>query len=328
MTVLVLLAPSAAARAPRPVVIGLPGIPPAFLGVRTYVASERSFYATYLGNAATVGIRNFITDADAIQALESGQIDLAWLPTPVALAAVAKGAPLVGIEGMNSTDWEVDSTDPAISSCAALKGHMIGVDSAGGARYDALVVMLSTCNLTISDVKTVDLPGSTGMAALVAGQLTLNVDHLDESRQVQALTGKALTVVLKLNDVDPFQHFELLVTTKDKLAANRALYVKVLEGDIAAANWLADPKNLGAGATIAQITGDSASVARDALATYVRAKWWNASESGLTVQRITRTIGLGLRLGIIPPAGNSLSWQTVTDASLWRAASASCCRAP
>ena len=217
---------------------------------------------------------------------------------------MAKGAPLVGIEGMNSTDWELDSTDPAISSCAALKGRMIGVDSIGGARYDALVVMLSKCNLTINDVKTVDLPGSTGMDALVAGQLTLNVDHLDETRQVQALTGKPLTVVLKLSDVDPYQHFELLVTTKDKLAANRALFVKVLEGDIAAANWLADPKNLGAGATIAQITGDSASVARDALATYVRAKWWNASESGLTVQRITRTIGLGLRLGIIPPAGN------------------------
>jgi hypothetical protein len=104
--------------------------------------------------------------------------------------------------------------------------------------------------------------------------------------------------------------------------------VKVLEGDIAAANWLADPKNLGTAAAIAQITGDSPDVARDALDTYVRAKWWNASESGLTVQRITRTIGLGLRLGIIPPSGNSLSWKTVTDPSLWKAASSSWCRAP
>jgi ABC-type nitrate/sulfonate/bicarbonate transport system substrate-binding protein len=328
MTVLVLLAPSAAAPALRPIVIGLPGIPPAFLGVRTYVAFHRHLYAKFLGSAATPGVQDFITDADAIQALQSGQIDLAWLSTPVALAAIAKGVPLVGIEGMNSTDWELDSTDPAISSCSALKGRMIGVDNTGGARYDALVVMLSSCNLTINDVKTVDLPGSTGMAALVAGQLTLNVDHLDEARQVQALTGKPLTVVLRLSDVDPYQHFELLVTTEDKLAANRALYVKVLEGDIAAANWLAVPTNLAAGAAIAQITGDSPSVARDALATYVRARSWNAGESGLSVQRITRTIGLGLRLGIIPPAGNSLSWKTVTDTSVWQAASAACCRAP
>ena len=328
MTVLVLLAPSAAARTQQLIVIGVPGIPPAFLGIRSYVASDRHLYAKFLGRTATAGIRDFTTDSDAIQALQSGQIDLAWVSTPVALAAMAKGAPLVGIEGMSSTDWEIDSTDPAISSCAALKGQMIGVDEVGGARYDALVVMLSECKLTISDVKTVDLPPSTGMGALVAGQLTLNVDHLDEARQVQALTGKAVTVVLKLSDIDPYQHFELLVTTREKLAANRALFVKILKGDIAAASWLADAKNLAAGAAIAQITGDSASVAGDAITTYLRANWWNAGESGLTVQRITRTLGLGLRLGIIPPAGASLSWQTVVDTSLWHDASASCCRTP
>jgi len=187
-------------------------------------------------------------------------------------------------------------------------------------------VMLSKCDLTNNDVKTVDLPASTGMGALVAGQLTLNVDHFDEARQVQALTGKAVTVVLKLSEVDPYQHFEVLVTTRDKLAGERARFVKVLEGDIAAANWLEDPKNLDAAAKIAQITGDSPSVARDALATYARAKWWG--DAGLTVQRITRTIGLGLRLGLVPPAGNSLSWRTVVDTSLRRDASASCCRAP
>jgi hypothetical protein len=104
--------------------------------------------------------------------------------------------------------------------------------------------------------------------------------------------------------------------------------VKVLEGDIAAANWLADPKNLGTAAAIAQITGDSPDVARDALDTYVRAKWWNASESGLTVQRITRTIGWACGWGSSLRPANSLSWKTVTDPSLWKAASSSCCRAP
>jgi hypothetical protein len=125
------------------IVIGVPGIPPAFLGVRTYVAFHRHLYAKFLGSTPTAAIQNFTTDADAIQALQSGQVDLAWVPTPVALAAMAKGAPLVAIEGMSSPDWELDSTDPAIGSCAALKGRTIGVDSAGGARSDALVVMLS-----------------------------------------------------------------------------------------------------------------------------------------------------------------------------------------
>jgi NitT/TauT family transport system substrate-binding protein len=328
MTVLVLLAvgwPSSAVPARHPaqlIVVGVPGIPPAFLAVRTYVAYNHGLYAKFLGSAATAGLQDFTTDADALQALQSGQIDLAWLSTPVALAAMAKGAPLVGVEGMGSGDWELDSTDPAISDCSALKGRTIGVDSIGGARYDALAVMLSKCHLTVNDVKPIALPGSTGMGALVAGQLTLNVDHLDEARQIQSLTGKPVTVVLKLNDVDPLQHFELLVTTRDKLAANRALFVKLLEADIAAASWLAAPKNLSAATDIAEIAGDSPSVTSDALASYVGARWWSASDSGLAVQRITRTLGVGLRLGIIPPAGNSLSWKTVVDTSLWNEAAA------
>jgi hypothetical protein len=43
------------------------------------------------------------------------------------------------------------------------------------------------------------------MGALVAGQLMLNVDHLDEARQVQALTMNAVPVVLRLSDIDPYQ---------------------------------------------------------------------------------------------------------------------------
>jgi len=72
VTVLVLLAgggASAAAPTPKLIVIGVPGIPPAFLGVRTYVAYDRHLYARFLGGAATAGLRAFTTESDAIQAL-------------------------------------------------------------------------------------------------------------------------------------------------------------------------------------------------------------------------------------------------------------------
>jgi hypothetical protein len=115
--------PTGRARATAAEAAGRRYLEPAPIGVRTYVAFNRHLYAKFLGSAPTPGVQDFITDADAIQALQSGQIDLAWLSTPVALAAIAKGAPLVGIEGMNSPDWELDSTDPAIGSCSALKPH-------------------------------------------------------------------------------------------------------------------------------------------------------------------------------------------------------------
>jgi hypothetical protein len=110
----------------------------------------------------------------------------------------------------------------------------------------------------------------------------------------------------------------MLVTKKDKLAQNRALYVKVIEGDIAATSWMYDPKNIDAAAKTGQITGDSLAVSKSALLHYLGIKWWNVNSSGLTVQRITRTLGEYLKLGAIPPGGNALTYKTMTDTSLWK----------
>jgi NitT/TauT family transport system substrate-binding protein len=304
--------------APTPIVLGIPGIPPAFLGVRAYVALERGFYGRYLGKATPVRIQTFTTDAEAIKAVQNGQIDLAWAPTPVVLTAIANGAPLVGIEGMDTVDWELASTDAGITSCSRLKGQTIGTDSAGGGRYDALIAMLGTCGLTIADVKTVAFPGSTGMNAQIAGQLALNVDHADETQQVAA-AGKPVTVVIRLKDADRYQHYALLVTTRDKLAANGALYVKLLRGDIAATRWMRDPAHLAAAAQIGTITGDSPPVAKEALRRYVAGGWWPSATPGVSSQRITRTIGLYTKLGVIP-ADAHLRWADVVNTHLWQTA--------
>jgi NitT/TauT family transport system substrate-binding protein len=304
--------------APAPIVIGVPGLPPTFLGVRSYVALGRGFYARYLGKAAAVRIESFTNDAEAIKAVQSGEIDLTWASTPVVLTAIAGGAPLVGIEGMDTVDWQLVSIDPGISSCSGLKGQTIGVDAVGGGRYDALVAMLATCGLTMADVKTVVFPGSTGMNAQIAGQLTLNVAHADEAQQVAA-AGKPVTVAVSLKDADRDQHYAMLVTTKDMLASRGALFVKLLEGDIAASRWMGDPTHLAAAAEIATITGDSAAVAKEALRRDVASGWWPSATPGLSIQRMTRTIGLYTKLGTIP-ADAHLTWADVVNTHLWQAA--------
>jgi hypothetical protein len=230
---------------------------------------------------------------------------------------MASGANLVAIEGMDTIDWRIGSIDPSVSSCQSLKGQTIGVDTVGGARYNALIGMLSKCGLGINDVKTVNFPGAAGMNAQIAGQLQVNVDHIDEVQQIEA-TGKKVTIPVKLTDVDPYQHYDMLVTTKEKLAQNRALYVGVIKGDIAATAWMYDPKNLDAAAKTGQITGDSLPVSKSALTHYLGIKWWNVNASGLTVQRITRTLGEYLKLGAIPAGGNTLTYKTMTDTSLWK----------
>jgi len=61
------------------ITLGLPGIPPVFLGVRPYVASQKGFYSKYSVN---VTLKSFTTGTDAMRAVINGQVDAAWAPTP------------------------------------------------------------------------------------------------------------------------------------------------------------------------------------------------------------------------------------------------------
>ena len=297
------------------ITLGLPGIPPVFLGVRPYVASQKGFYSKY---GVNVTLKSFTTGTDAMRAVINGQIDAAWAPTPTVLAAIAGGSPLVGIEGMDVVDWEIGSIDPAVKTCTDLKGQTIGVDTVGGARYNALVAMLSKCKLAITDVKTVNFPGAAGMNAQIAGQLKVNVDHVDEVSQIEA-AGKQIAIVAKLQDVDPYQHYDMLVTTKANVKAHYYDFVHMLQGDISATKWMLG--NPGQAAQIATVTGDSVDVSKSALQHYLSINWWPYKTSGLTVQRLTRTIGLNVKLGVIP-ASADLTWKAVVDTRMWKQANA------
>jgi hypothetical protein len=84
---------------------------------------------------------------------------------------------------------------------------------------------------------------------------------------------------------------------------------------------MANSANLDEAAQIATITGDSLAVAKSALQHYISIKWWPYTTSGLTVQRITRTIGLYTKLGQIP-ASADLTFKSVTDTRMWKQANA------
>lgn len=310
----------AAPGAPAPqLVLALPGVPPAFLGVRAYVAAERGFYRRSLGRRATLRIADYDSGLDALRAVESGQADLAWVPTASVVAAVARGAPLVAIEGIDRSDWEIGSTDPAVATCADLRGQTVGVDAAGGAGYDALVAMLAACGLRPGDVHVEVFPGDTGMNAQIAGQLAVAVEQFDQVAQVEAM-GRPVTVVERLAAADPGQHYALLVTTRPALARERALLVAVLEADAAATRWLAAPAHLAAAAAIAEITGETGPVAAAAIRHYLAIGWWNSSTAGLDPARLARTIALGLQLGLLPPSARTLTPEAFTDPTLWQAA--------
>ena len=297
------------------ITLGVPGIPPVFLGVMPYTALQQGYYKKY---GLDVQIKGFTSGTDAVKAVQAGQIDLAWSPTPFAMTLISKGVPLVGIEGMDKVDWLVGSNTSGVSKCPDLKGQNIGVDSIGGARYQALQAMLTKCGLTIQDVHPVVFPGATAIQAMLAGQLHVSVLHLDDMAEA-ASQGASITKVVTIAQTDPFQHYDMLVGLRDNIAAKRAAFVSFLKADIQAIRYINNPKALNRVSQIATVTGHNATVAQTALKQYIDLHWWPLNKSGLGVAPITRTVYENVKLGNIAN-GNPPKWKDIVDTSLWKAA--------
>lgn len=297
------------------ITLGVPGIPPVFLGVMPYTALEQGYYKKY---GVDVQIRGFTSGTDAVKAVQAGQIDLAWSPTPFALTLISKGVPLVGIEGMDKVDWLIGSNTSSVKTCSDLKGQNIGVDSIGGARYQALQAMLTKCKLTIQDVHPVVFPGATAVQAMLAGQLHVSVLHLDDMAEA-ASQGATINKVVTIAQTDPFQHYDMLVGLRDNIAAKRSAIVNFLKADIQAIRYMNNPKSLNRVASIGMVVGHNLDVTKTALKQYLALHWWPLNRSGLGVAPITRTIYENVKLGNIS-AGNPPTWKEVTDTSLWKAA--------
>jgi len=297
------------------ITLGVPGIPPVFLGVEPYTAFEQGYYKKY---GVDVQIKGFTSGTDAVKAVQAGQIDLAWSPTPFAMTLMSKGVPLVGIEGMDKVDWVVGSNSSSITSCADLKGQNIGVDSIGGARYQALQAMLTKCKLTIQDVHPVVFPGSSAVQAMLAGQLHASVLHLDDLAEASS-QGTPIKTVISIAQTDPFQHYDMLVGLRSNIQAKRAAIVNFLKGDIQAIRYMNNPKALNRVAQIGMVVGHNLDVTKTALKQYLKLSWWPLNRSGLGVAPITRTVFENVKLGNIS-AGNPPKWSDIVDTSLWKAA--------
>src|SRR4051794_30244219 len=311
---------SAATAAPKAhklttITLGVPGIPPVFLGVMPYTALEQGYYKRY---GLDVQIKGFTSGTDAVKAVQAGQIDLAWSPTPFAMTLISKGVPLVGIEGMDKVDWVVGSNVAGISTCADLKGQNIGVDSIGGARYQALQAMLTKCKLDIKDVHPVVFPGATAVQAMLAGQLHASVLHPDDLAEASS-QGTPIKTVVSIAQTDPFQHYDMLVALRDNLASKRSAIVNFLKADIQAIRYMNNPKALNRVASIGMIVGHNLAVTKTALKEYLALHWWPLNRSGLGLAPITRTVYENVQLGNIS-AGNPPTWKQITDTSLWKAA--------
>lgn len=296
------------------VVLGVPGIPPIFASVLPHVAAEQGLFRKY---GADVEVRDFETGVAAARAVAAGQIDLAIAPTPVLVSMVSNAkVNLVGIYGLPNPDWLIGSTDPQKAGCGDLRGQPVGVDAIGGARSEALKEMLAPCHLAPDDVKQVAL-GSNTAPAMVAGQLTFGVLHLDDVPAIEGQLKRKVTVITTLKQVSPVSHYLTLVARSDKVREKRDAYVKTLAALIEAGRVMRDPQNLDAVAKIAAVTGHSEAENKQSIASYNELEQWPNGTDGLERDKIEAVIATQVKLGGIKPGSTPVTYGQFVDESLW-----------
>lgn len=317
-TAVALFAGSAAGAEEKPLVIGIPGIPPVFSGLQVVVASKAGFFKKY---GLDVKVRQFDTGVAAARAVVSGEIDMSVSPTPPIINMVANAAvPVVGIYGMAHPDWLIGSVDPSIKTCKDLVGRNVGVDTPGGARATALRQMTAGC-IPFDSMKLVALTSNVG-AAMIAGQLKAGVLHIDDIPVIEEQTHKPLTIVVRLKSVKPISEYNFYVVRKDRLAQDRKRLVRVLAALIGASNYMYDPNNLDRVAKIATITGRDSAQAKSALKKFFEIEFWAHGNDGLGEQNVEAEIKTQTKVGGIRPGKTAPTYSQLVDRSVWKDAAA------
>jgi NitT/TauT family transport system substrate-binding protein len=313
-----LLSANPAAAQGKKIVVALPGIPPVFSVIITYVAEKQGFFKKY---GADVELRPFDNGTAAARAVVAGDIDMAWSPTPPVINQVSNaGVPLVALYGMPNPDWVIGTTESG-KTCKDLVGQDVGVDSVGGARSVALRSMLAYCTgVKIEDTKQIAL-GSTPGPALLAGRLKYAVLHLDDLSEIEA-QGKKLNILLTMKTTNPTSHYLILVARKDNLAKNRDAMVRAVAGMIEAAQFVQDPRNADAVADAATITGHNKAVNKAALKEFLAADFWAVKDNGLPRDKIEATTALMKKIGGINADKEPVSYDNLVDGSVWKDAKA------
>ncbi len=296
------------------ITLGSPGVPPVISGLLPYIAQKEGFYKKY---GVNVTIKSFTTGTDATRAVADGQIDAAIMPPAQLMELAAKGVQLVGIQGQEVPDWVVVSTNPAVSSCAQLKGQAVSVDAIGGIRYTALASMLKSCGLTIKVVNPVPLPGSNAPQALIAGQIKVAVLHLNELIDVQKNLGTSkVDIVMKMSETSPSTMYEMYGVLKSNLAKNRKAFVDMVAAQIATLNWMADPANLDKVAQLGTVVGDPADVMKTAMQQYLAMGFWTLNGSGMPQANVEKMIHTQIAVGNLT-SSNAPAYAQIVDESVY-----------
>ncbi len=177
----------------------------------------------------------------SMEAFTAGKVDAVTMTNGDALVTGSSGAPsacIVANDYSNGNDMVI--ARPGIKSLADLKGKKVGVE-VGFVSHLLLINAFKSANMTIDDVKLVNMPTDQTPQALKSGKV-------DAIAAWQPNTGQALkevagsTAVFTSKDA-PGLIYDLLCVNPKSLAERRADWTKVVDVWFKIAEFLDDQKN-------------------------------------------------------------------------------------
>lgn len=265
-----------------------------------------------------MSFRWFQRGTDTAKSVVTGDVQVGYTATPVAVSLIAAGAPMIIVAGMPNQDWLVASDAPGVTGCKGLKGQTVAADGINNARWLYLQSVAESCGLKLTDMTPIDLANAPLVKAGIAGQVHTGVFHVDELALVEFNTKKKWNLIPVPASIKEGLHYGSVLASKKAIAENREGVVRFLEGWIMTQKLMSStkPADVDEFAKIAAKAGSfDVQVAKDAIASFQKINYW-VNNDGLPEKQLMSQVNEMVKAGLMK-AEVKPSYDKIVDKSLY-----------
>src|SRR5208282_5902121 len=262
--------------------------------------------------------RWFQRGTDTAKSVLTGDVQVGYTATPVAVNLIAAGAPIVVMAGMPNQDWIIASDTPSVTGCKDLKDQTVAADGINNARWLFLKAVAESCGLTLTDMTPIDLANAPLVKAGIAGQVHAGVFHVDELAQVEFQTKKQWHLIPVPASIKEGLHYGSVLASKKAIADNREGVVRFLEGWILTQRLMSStaPADQAEFAKIAANASQiDVSVASAAIESFQKINYW-VNNDGLDEKQMMGQVDEMVKDGLMKPDAKP-SYDKIVDKSFY-----------
>ena len=263
-----------------------------------------------------MSFRWFQRGTDTAKSVITGDVQVGYTATPVAVNLIAAGAPIVVIAGMPNQDWIIGSD--TVKDCKDLKGQTVAADGINNARWLFLKSVAESCGLKLTDMTPIDLANAPLVKAGIAGQVHIAVFHVDELAQIEFNTKKKWQLIPVPASIKEGLHYGSVLASKKAIAENREGVVRFLEAWIMTQKLMSStkPADMEEFAKIAAKAGSfDVGVAKGAIESFHKINYW-VNNDGLDEKQMMGQANEMVKDGLLKPEAKP-TYDKLVDKSLY-----------